>query len=262
VSELFVFRSANSSFSVNCLSFAYLKERPTKSFRQRTYIVENTKNHQIMAEDRRVREKVIQVKKDFLDSLGTDLSCSWCHLTPRVATVSLCIKSYHLTCPNCFQLKSRICGITNCNSQLLQIACSPLVEKLLKWLPVKCKLTQNGCTTIMMLKELEVHEIDCVFRNIFCPFIGCKDTSYVTFIGLNDHLTSHHGNLKKIGKPISMDNFPLQHPKPLGNVVRTSIAVNYTEQEKPKPRGVLQQNLWGVLQQDRGLVARNHTQAR
>jgi hypothetical protein len=58
-----------------------------------------------------------------------------------------------------------------------------------------------------MLKDLEVHEVDCVYRNINCPFLDCNAED-VSFIGLGDHLEANHGDLKKIGKSRSNDFIP------------------------------------------------------
>jgi hypothetical protein len=65
----------------------------------------------------------------------------------------------------------------------------------------------------IMLKDLEVHEVDCVYRNINCPFLSCnaKDAS---FIGLGDHLEANHGDLKKIGKSRSKDFIPMSDQEP------------------------------------------------
>jgi hypothetical protein len=65
-----------------------------------------------------------------------------------------------------------------------------------------------GCQVFIMLKELEVHEVDCVYRNITCPFLHCNDKD-VSFIGLGKDLEANHENLKKIGKSMSKDFVPM-----------------------------------------------------
>jgi hypothetical protein len=58
------------------------------------------------------------------------------------------------------------------------------------------------------MEELEVHEVECVYRNINCPYLDCKNKD-VSFIGLGEHLKASHGDLKKIGKPRSKDFIPM-----------------------------------------------------
>jgi hypothetical protein len=86
-------------------------------------------------------------------------------------------------------------------------------RRSLKELLTKCKFTHNGCLVLNILKELEVHEIDCVYRNITCPFHNCKAKN-VSFIGLDKHIVARHKDLRKIGKSKSKDIIPLSIPKP------------------------------------------------
>jgi hypothetical protein len=51
-----------------------------------------------------------------------------------------------------------------------------------------------------MLKELEGHEVACVYRNIICPFVICYRNKNISFIGLGHHLEANHEDLKKVGK--------------------------------------------------------------
>jgi hypothetical protein len=81
---------------------------------------------------------------------------------------------------------------------------SPFLAHVLKELPSKCKFTHNGCKVFIMLEKLKVHEVDCVYRNINCPFLDCNDKD-VSFIGLGEHLEANHGGLKMINKARSND---------------------------------------------------------
>jgi hypothetical protein len=81
---------------------------------------------------------------------------------------------------------------------------SPFVANVLKMFPTKCKFTHNGCQVFIFLMQLKVHEVDCVYRNINCPFVDCNAKD-VSFIGLGEHLEANHGDLKKIGKARSKD---------------------------------------------------------
>jgi hypothetical protein len=84
---------------------------------------------------------------------------------------------------------------------------------VLKVFPTKCKFTDNGCQVVILLKDLEVHEVDCVYRNINCPFRDCNAKD-VSFIGLGDHLDAKHEDLKKIGKARSKDFILMQDQEP------------------------------------------------
>jgi hypothetical protein len=111
-------------------------------------------------------------------------------------------------CNTCVAVRKLVvqCG-ANCKSEV-KPALSSLVANLLEVFPTKCKFTHNGCQVFIMLKELEVHEFDCVYHNINCPFLDCKNKE-VSFIGLDEHLKANHGDLKKIGKARSKDFVPM-----------------------------------------------------
>jgi hypothetical protein len=81
---------------------------------------------------------------------------------------------------------------------------SPFVASILKEVPTKCKFNRNGCQVFIVLKELKVHEDDCVYRNIDCPFLDCHDEN-VSFIGLDEHLEANHGDLKRFDNGRSKD---------------------------------------------------------
>jgi hypothetical protein len=189
-------------------------------------------------------------RKEFMDNVEENITCSKCKKVQRNATVSWC-SAHHLmcqscydsnsrqlknnycdyygnnyghsyphgqsygqscgTCPPCVQAKMVQCGAT-CNVNNAP-ALSPFLANVLKMFPTKCKFTVNGCQVFIILKELEVHEVDCVYRNINCPFVDCKSQD-VSFIGLGEHLEANHGNLKKIGKARSKDSIPMLDQQP------------------------------------------------
>jgi hypothetical protein len=152
-----------------------------------------------------------------MDSLEKNLTCIKCKRVPRNATVSWC-SAHHLWCQSCCDIYYSVMIAQNVQPPLPWAcgkACkvqfkpelSPFVANVLKEFPTKCKFTQNGCEVFIMLKDLEVHEVDCVYRNINCPFLDCNAKD-VSFIGLGNHLEANHGNLKKIGKAMSKDFTP------------------------------------------------------
>jgi hypothetical protein len=93
-----------------------------------------------------------------------------------------------------------------------ELAPSPFVANLLKMFPAKCKFTDNGCQVFIILSNMEVHEVDCVYRNTNCPFLDCDDKN-VSFIGLGEHLEAKHEDLRKIDQARSKDFIPVS---PLG----------------------------------------------
>jgi hypothetical protein len=186
------------------------------------------------------KDKSVVDKKGFMDSLEANLTCWSCAKVPRKATVSMCTGN-HLMCQNCYPLHvkkfdacnprssgaysvckyycancSHCTGFVQCGKGACKFYAVPafslLVQTLLNELPAKCKFTHNGCQVALKLHEIVIHEVDCVYRNINCPFLNCTDKT-VTFIGLSEHLKAKHGDLKKIGKAKSKDIIPLPVPE-------------------------------------------------
>jgi hypothetical protein len=185
------------------------------------------------------------VNKAFLGNLVENLTCFKCKKVPRNATVSWC-SAHHLMCQSCIQahlcqsssqsmqwvlwsvlplgpILWKMSGLRTGNSLMVPCGATCTVSNLPAWssfvanalqmFPIKCKFTVNGCQVFIILKELEVHEVDCVYRNINCPFVDCKSQD-VSFIGLGEHLEANHGNLKKIGKAWSKDSIPMMDQQP------------------------------------------------
>jgi hypothetical protein len=147
-------------------------------------------------------------KKEYLDILEKDLICSRCKMVPRDPQISRC-QQLHLMCLQCFQKhRTPLAGGVyqaqcafggQCAVYVREPVFSLFIENFLKWFLTKCQFTDNGCTVAMKQKQLQFHEIDCVYRTIHCPFLGCTHVN-VTFIGYQEHLTQFHRNLAKIGK--------------------------------------------------------------
>jgi hypothetical protein len=137
---------------------------------------------------------------------GTGVHCTSRnrHYGPTVGDLGLVCG----TCNSCMAVKKLVvqCG-AYCKAEF-KPALSSLVANLLEVFPTKCKFTHNGCQVIIKLKELEVHEVECVYRNINCPFLDCKNKD-ATFIGLGKHLETNHENMRKFGKPRSKDFIPM-----------------------------------------------------
>lgn len=74
---------------------------------------------------------------------------------------------------------------------------SPLVAKLLQDLPWMCKNFKSGCREIKEnTEELEKHQRNCIYRQIFCPDFSCKED--LLFLDVEYHLTTVHKNMIEI----------------------------------------------------------------
>jgi hypothetical protein len=161
--------------------------------------------------------KVVILKKEFMDVLQESVTCSKCKKVPRNATVSWC-SAHHLMCQSCYD--NRQCGpvwstVVQCGPDCKvesKPALSPYVANVLKELLTQCMFTYNGCQVFIKMKELEVHEVDCVYRKISCPILNCNDEN-VSFIGLGEHLAANHKDLTKTGQSKSNDRIPMPVPK-------------------------------------------------
>lgn len=76
---------------------------------------------------------------------------------------------------------------------------SPVVHQILKGLPVFCPNYKRGSREVFEKAEnLEEHLIDCVFRLVNCPLLGCKESipgvaeACFPFKDITDHLKSTH----------------------------------------------------------------------
>jgi hypothetical protein len=139
--------------------------------------------------------------------------CQSCYDTKRPKSGYRCHECHNfyvgISCPSCRNEVKREqvpCG-EDCRVEW-KPALSPFVATMLKKFPTKCKFTHNGCQVFIILKDLEVHEVDCDYRNINCPFLDCNAKD-VSFISLGDHLVANHGNWNKIGKNQSKDFVPM-----------------------------------------------------
>jgi hypothetical protein len=153
-------------------------------------------------------KKDLNVNQAFLKNLEKTLYCSTCQKISRNATVSWC-SAHHLMCQSCYDSMRHQKASTSlfyfmapysvqCGAAC-KVECppalSPFVANVLQMFLTRCKFTHNGCQGIMLLKELEVHEVECVYRNVNCTFPNCQDE--VTFIGLDEHLETHYGKVTK-----------------------------------------------------------------
>ena len=76
---------------------------------------------------------------------------------------------------------------------------SPIVSKLLQDLPWMCNNFKSGCREIKeKTEELEKHQRNCIYRQIFCPDFSCKEK--LLFLDFEYHFlaTTVHKNIIEI----------------------------------------------------------------
>ena len=74
------------------------------------------------------------------------------------------------------------------NSQILYST----MKQILKNLPMYCQHYESGCREIFEQdKDLVGHELACVFRAVYCPWLICN-VGKIIFKDLSDHMTSRY----------------------------------------------------------------------
>ena len=146
-----------------------------------------------------------EFKRKLLENIIENLLCYKCKAAPgffdKEKNRYVCMNAHQL-CEDC---KSKC----DCGSKVGNRP-NPLVHQILKDLPVYCPHYKTGCREmVMQAKDLEDHQIDCVFREVYCPGIGCYEK--VVFKDISDHFSQSHAEswLNQEGKSIQ-SNFGLQ----------------------------------------------------
>ena len=115
-------------------------------------------------------------------TLIPDLQCHFCQNVPGPNNNNRysCIDAAHTLCED---HKTKCpCGSWVGKSP------SPLIAKLLQNLPWVCQNYKNGCRESKIdVKDLDHHEGKCIYRQVFCPRVHCKEKK-VLFKNVNDHL--------------------------------------------------------------------------
>jgi hypothetical protein len=136
----------------------------------------------------------MDVKKELHNEFYNVLVCQNCEQIPKQGPIYSCDSGGHATCNDCFERISKVCkckaDIRNRNKAL---------EKMRSTLPLSCKFRKNGCTAILSLESLLYHEIDCHWRQIFCPELNCNSNksngTKIIYNLLGKHVTEQHSSL-------------------------------------------------------------------
>ena len=88
---------------------------------------------------------------------------------------------------------------------------SPLIAKLLQDLPWMCNNFKSGCREIKeKTEELKKHQKVCIYRQIFCPGLPCKEK--LLFLDVEYHLATAHKNIIEIKVDYEPDKKPNSQP--------------------------------------------------
>ena len=121
-------------------------------------------------------------KREELLGLISELQCHECKKVPGPTQKDRysCTDAAHTLCEehkaNC-----------PCGSLVGKIP-SPFIAKFLQDKPWMCQNYKNGCLESKMdLVDLEHHRVKCIYRQVFCPRVYCKEKK-VLFKNVFDHL--------------------------------------------------------------------------
>jgi hypothetical protein len=135
----------------------------------------------------------IDLKKELHNEFYNVFVCQICKEVPKQGPIYTCNTGDHATCNDCFQT-SKVC---KCKADIKYR--NKALEKIRTSLPLSCKFRKNGCSSVLTLESLLFHEVDCEWRQIFCPVLGCSsnesDGDKILFNLLDNHLTEHHPEL-------------------------------------------------------------------
>ena len=171
-----------------------------------------------MAESRAKIE--FQTKKELFEAIANQVACSFCRVVPRkgpiyqsnellephqdyfiyqadydyivVNGIGFDVEKlipvqpetpYRKTaCGDCFQHTNFVQQKYHRNETLENIVFSYPITS--------CKFRKWGCKVVQDLKNIEYHEEDCEFRDIFCPISACEQLNI--FKEFNEHISDEH----------------------------------------------------------------------
>ena len=121
------------------------------------------------------------------------LKCKICESGPRAGKTQWyrCL-AQHQICQDC---KREICP---CDQVITKKHCE-LTEELLKqdfW-QSSCSNWWRGCKEILGQNHMIVHEEDCIYRLVHCPFVNCKSKAMPFYELLEDMKKENHKHLGK-----------------------------------------------------------------
>ena len=131
-----------------------------------------------------------QIKRESLENVIETLQCYNCKSVPGLGEGEKdrfsCFNESHQLCKDC---KNRC----KCGSEVGKNP-NPILRKMMEDYPMYCPHYKTGCRQVFSKSEnLEDHQIECVFRHVYCPVTRCYDA--VLFVSIADHLNKKHFDL-------------------------------------------------------------------
>ena len=133
-------------------------------------------------------------KRKMLESVIETLQCYNCQAVPGFKEEQRnrynCNENSHQLCEKCAISVVGRYYFCMCGSAVSRSP-NPVVHQILKGLPVFCPHYKRGSREVFGKAEnLEEHLMDCIFRPVYCPSLGCKELN--PFKDITDHLISTH----------------------------------------------------------------------
>ena len=132
-------------------------------------------------------------KRESLENIVESLQCYKCKAVPGPTEEQKnrysCLDNSHELCEDCK-------AACECGSVVGQFPNST-IKQILKDLPMYCPHYKGGCRQIFEKNEdLEGHQIGCIFRAVYCPYLSCKLGKCV-FKDITDHINEKHFDFSK-----------------------------------------------------------------
>ena len=136
-----------------------------------------------------------EFKRKSLENIIENLLCHKCKAVPGPIEK----QKNRYTCLNAHQLCEECKSECECGSQVGNLP-NPLIHQILKDLPIYCQHYKTGCRQMFMqVKELEDHQLDCVYRQVYCPYILCQNShGKIMFKDFADHFSATHGSKSSV----------------------------------------------------------------
>ena len=98
------------------------------------------------------------------------ITCAVCMNIPRKLPLSGCV-SGHVICSKC---SDRMFGCPICRRRISSEFQNVTVGKIIEIAQHKCSYNTFGCEHLSTIDKIALHEKDCLFRSVVCPWKKCR----------------------------------------------------------------------------------------
>ena len=135
--------------------------------------------------------------KEFFEKFRTQWQCFSCKAPPGPTEKKnryLCSESFHPLCEKCKGI-SRINGFNycHCKSRVSDTPCGFMTKMIENFPWYHCYYYENGCREILTEADYEDHLEQCIFRNVYCPYLNCDSNQKIIFKDVVQHTREKHG---------------------------------------------------------------------